>query len=122
MRILIADDHALFRDSLRSLLEAHDQEVVGEASNGNEAIELAWKLKPDVTLMDLTMPELDGLEATRRLVAELPEVKVVILTASDDDANLFEAIKAGAKGYLLKDLESSQFFALLEGVAEASLP
>ncbi len=116
MRILIADDHALFRDSLRSLLEAHDQEVVGEASNGNEAIELAWKLKPDVTLMDLTMPDLDGLEATRRLVAELPEVKVVILTASDDDANLFEAIKSGAKGYLLKDLESSQFFALLEGV------
>ena len=116
MRILIADDHALFRDGLRSLLEAHDIEVVGEASNGEEAVELAWKLKPDVTLMDLMMPGIDGLEATKRLVAELPEVKVVILTASDDDANLFEAIKSGAKGYLLKDLESSQFFSLLEGV------
>ncbi len=116
MRILIADDHALFRDGLRSLLEAHDIEVVGEASNGEEAVELAWKLKPDVTLMDLMMPGIDGLEATKRLVAELPEVKVVILTASDDDANLFEAIKSGAKGYLLKDLESTQFFSLLEGV------
>ena len=116
MRILIADDHALFRDSLRSLLEARDLEVVGEAGNGKEAIELSWELKPDVVLMDLTMPEMDGLEATQRLVAELPEVKVVILTASDDEASLFEAIKSGAKGYLVKDLESSAFFSLLEGV------
>lgn len=117
MRILIADDHALFRDSLRSLLEAHDFEVSGEAEDGKQAVELAWKLKPDVVLMDLTMPEMDGLAATRQLAAELPDVKVVILTASDDDANLFEAIKAGAKGYLLKDLQSSQFFSLLEGVS-----
>ncbi len=116
MRILVADDHALFRDSLRSLLEAHDLDVVGEAKNGKEAVELAWKLKPDVVLMDLTMPEMNGMEATKRLAAELPEVKVVILTASDDDSNLFEAIKSGAKGYLLKDLESRQFFSLLEGV------
>lgn len=116
MRILIADDHALFRDSLRSLLESHDIEVVGEAKNGKEAIELSWESKPDVVLMDLMMPEMDGLEATRRIAAELPDVKVVILTAADDDANLFEAIKSGAKGYLLKDLESAQFFSLLEGV------
>lgn len=116
MRILIADDHALFRDSLRSLLESHDIEVVGEAKNGKEAIELSWESKPDVVLMDLMMPEMDGLEATRRIAAELPDVKVVILTAADDDANLFEAIKSGAKGYLLKDLESGQFFSLLEGV------
>ena len=116
MRILIADDHTLFRDSLRSLLEAHDVEVVGEAENGEQAIQLAWQLKPDVVLMDLSMPVLDGMEATKRLAAELPEVKVVILTASDDDGNLFEAIKSGAKGYLLKDLESRQFFSLLEGV------
>ncbi len=116
MRILVADDHALFRDSLRSLLESHDFEVVGEASNGQEAITLSWELKPDVVLMDLMMPELDGLEATKQLAAELPDVKVVILTAADDDSKLFEAIKSGAKGYLLKDLESSQFFALLEGV------
>ena len=116
MRILIADDHALFRDSLRSLLESHDLEVVGEARNGREAVSLAWDCKPDVILMDLMMPEMDGLEATRQLAGELPDVKVVILTASDDDSNLFEAIKSGAKGYLLKDLESAQFFALLDGV------
>ncbi len=118
MRILIADDHALFRDALKSLLGARDFEVVGEASNGREAIELAWKLKPDLVLMDLTMPEIDGLEATKRLAAELPELKVVVLTASDDDASLFEAIKSGARGYLVKDLESSTFFGLLEGVAK----
>lgn len=116
MRVLIADDHALFRDSLRSLLESHDLEVVGEASNGKDAIELTWECKPDVVLMDLMMPEMDGLEATKRIVAELPEVKVIILTASEDDSDLFEAIKSGAKGYLQKDLESEQFFDLLEGV------
>ena len=85
MRILIADDHALFRDSLRSLLTARDYDVVGEASNGQEAVTLAWRLKPDLVLMDLMMPQVDGLTATRQLVAELPEVKVVMLTASDDD-------------------------------------
>ncbi len=116
MRILIADDHALFRDSLRSLLEAHDLNVVAEAKDGKEAVEMAWDTKPDVVLMDLTMPEMNGLEATKQLAAELPDVKVVILTASDDDTHLFDAIKAGAKGYLLKDLESGQFFSLLEGV------
>jgi len=117
MRILIADDHALFRDSLRSLLESHDLDVVGEASNGREAVEMAWRLKPDVVLMDLLMPEVDGIEATKRLAAELPDVKVIMLTAVDDDANLFEAIKSGAKGYLLKNLESDRFFTLLEGVS-----
>ncbi len=117
MRILIVDDHALFRDSLRSLLTARDLEVVGEAGDGKEAIRLAWELKPDIVLMDLTMPEMDGLEATKRLAAELPEVKIIVLTAADDDAKLFEAIKSGAKGYLLKNLESSEFFELLEGVS-----
>ena len=109
MRILIADDHALFRDGLRSLLAANDLEVVGEASNGEEAVELSWQLKPDVVLMDLGMPEVDGIEATKQLAAELPEIKVVVLTASEDEDHLFEAIKSGAKGYLLKDLQSEQF-------------
>jgi DNA-binding NarL/FixJ family response regulator len=117
MRILIVDDHALFRDGLRSLLESHDLEVVGEASNGREAVALAWALKPDMILMDLLMPGMDGLEATKRLTAELPDVKVLILTAADDDGKLFEAIRSGAKGYLLKDLESRDFFTLLDGVA-----
>ena len=118
MRILIADDHALFRDSLKSLLTAHGHFVAGEARNGREAVELARKLEPDVVLMDLSMPEMDGLTATKLLAAEAPAVKIVVLTASDDDANLFEAIKAGAKGYLLKNLEAEQFFALLEGVRQ----
>jgi DNA-binding NarL/FixJ family response regulator len=118
MRVLIADDHALFRESLRSLLEAHDVEVVGEAGNGRAAVEEAWRSKPDIVLMDLAMPELDGLEATRLLAAELPEIKVIVLTASDDDAKLFEAIKSGAKGYLLKDLKADRFLELLKGVEQ----
>ncbi|HJX29665.1 MAG TPA: response regulator transcription factor [Thermoanaerobaculia bacterium] len=114
--ILIADDHALFRDSLRSLLEARGLTVVGEARNGREAVELARRIKPDIVLMDLSMPEMDGLAATRLISAELPAVKVVVLTASDEDSKLFEAIKSGAQGYLLKNLESEEFFALLEGI------
>lgn len=113
MRILIADDHALFRDGLRSLLTAEGHEVVGEAKTGREAIRLAKELSPDLVLMDVSMPELDGLEATGQLTAEIPEVKVVILTASDSDETLFEAIKSGAQGYLLKNLEADDFFALL---------
>jgi DNA-binding NarL/FixJ family response regulator len=116
MKVVIADDHALFRESLRSLLEARGLTVLGEAKNGREAVELARKLKPDVVLMDLSMPEMDGLAATRLISADQPEVKVVVLTASDEDSKLFEAIKSGAQGYLLKNLESSEFFALLEGI------
>jgi len=116
MKLVIADDHALFRDSLRSLLTARDHEVAGEAADGEEAIRLAWEIKPDVILMDLSMPGMGGLEATRRLAAELPDVKVVILTASPEERDLFEAIKAGAKGYLLKDIQSDQFFEFLDGV------
>ena len=116
MRVLIADDHALFRDGLRSLLEARGIEVVGEAKNGREAIELARRYRPDIVLMDLTMPEVDGLTATRLVATELPDVRVVILTASDDEADVFEAIKSGAQGYLLKNLEADEFFQALESV------
>jgi DNA-binding NarL/FixJ family response regulator len=114
MRILIADDHTLFRDGLRSLLQVAGHEVIGEARNGLEAIELTKSLAPDMVLMDVSMPELDGINATRRLTTEVPGVKVVILTASEADAKLFDAIKAGAQGYLLKNLEAEDFFALLE--------
>jgi DNA-binding NarL/FixJ family response regulator len=114
MRILIADDHALFRDGMRSLLRSEGHEVVAEAKNGREAIALAHQQKPDVVLMDLSMPEVDGLTATRTIVAELPDVKVIILTASDEDINLFEAIRSGAQGYLMKDLEADQFFDMLD--------
>lgn len=118
MRVLLADDHSLFRDGIKSLLRSRRYELVGEARDGNEAVEMARRLRPDVVLMDLAMPHLDGLSATKILSAEMPEVKVVIVTASEDDADLFEAIKAGAKGYLLKDLRADQFFALLDGVAQ----
>ncbi|HEX6177127.1 MAG TPA: response regulator transcription factor [Thermoanaerobaculia bacterium] len=114
MRILIADDHSLFRDGLRSLLAAQGHEVVGEARNGREAIKLAHELQPDLLLMDISMPELDGLAATRQLTSELPALKIVILTASQEDATLFDAMKAGAQGYLLKNLEADDFFALLD--------
>jgi DNA-binding NarL/FixJ family response regulator len=117
MRVLIADDHALFRDGLRSLLEARGVDVVGEAPDGRVAVALACQERPDVVLMDLAMPDLSGLAATRLISARCPAVKVVVLTASEDDADLFEAIKSGAQGYLLKNLESDQFFHLLDGVA-----
>jgi DNA-binding NarL/FixJ family response regulator len=118
VRILIADDHSLFRDGLRSLLTAEGHEVVGEAKNGREAVALARKTNPDLVLMDLSMPEVDGLAATKILSAELPHLKVVILTASESDTSLFEAIKSGAQGYLLKNLEAEDFFALLERAAK----
>lgn len=117
MRVLIADDHALFRDGLRSLLEAQGVEVVAEARNGREAVALAHVHQPDVVLMDLTMPEMGGLDATRLLATQSPGVAVVVLTASEDDADLFEAIKSGAQGFLPKDLEARRFFALLEGIS-----
>lgn len=116
MRVLLADDHALFRDGIRSLLEARGVEIVGEAENGRSAVELALQLKPDLVLMDLSMPELGGLAATRLISAEAPDVKVIVLTASEDDADLFEAIKSGAQGYLLKNLKADELMAMLENV------
>jgi len=117
MRILIADDHALFRDGLRSLLGAQGHDVIGEAKNGREAVALARETKPDMVLMDLSMPEVDGLAATKLITAEMPDIKVVILTASESDETLFGAIKSGAEGYLLKNLEADDFFSLLDRAA-----
>jgi DNA-binding NarL/FixJ family response regulator len=116
MRLLIADDHALFRASLRALLEARGHEVVGDTGSGEQAVELATSLSPDVVLMDLSMPGIGGIEATRQLLAAQPGTKVVVLTGSDDDADLFQALEVGAQGYLLKNLEAKSFFSLLEGV------
>jgi len=117
VRILIADDHSLFRDGLRSLLTANGHEVVAEAKNGREAVQLAREHHPEIVLMDLSMPEMDGLAATKLITAETTQAKVIMLTASDDDANLFEAIKSGAQGYLLKNLEADDFFAMLDRAA-----
>ena len=122
MRVLLADDHPLFRDGVRSLLEARGVEVVGEAGDGQEALEAAVRLKPDVILMDITMPRMDGLEATRLIKVRLPDVKVVVLTVSDEDRVLFEAIKSGAQGYLLKDLQADEFFNLLSGIERGEAP
>lgn len=116
MRVLLADDHALFRAGISSLLRAWSQEVVGEAANGLEALELSRRLRPDLVLMDISMPDCNGLEATRLIKAELPDTRIVIVTVSDDDANLFEAIKSGAEGYLLKDASGEELQRTLEAV------
>jgi DNA-binding NarL/FixJ family response regulator len=117
MRTLLVDDHALFRDGVASLLLAWGHEVVGQASDGGEAIELVESTAPDVVLMDVRMPRVSGLEATAEIKARHPEVAIVMLTVSEDEADLFRAIKAGAQGYLLKNLEAPQLRSMLEGVA-----
>ena len=118
LRVLLVDDHILFRTGVKAVLAARsDMEVVGEAGDGLEAVALARETMPDVILMDITMPGCDGLEATRRIKREMPYVKVFMLTVSDDDENLFEAIKSGAQGYLTKDLKAQQLFDVLEGLA-----
>jgi len=106
-RIVIADDQALFREGLRTLLSTRpDMEVVGEAANGEEAIALLESVRPDVVLMDLRMPVVDGIQATAHIRERWPEIPVLVLTTFDDDANLFGALRAGAAGYLLKDVSS----------------
>jgi two-component system NarL family response regulator len=105
LRVLIVDDHALFRRGLQMVLGGEpDIEVVGEASDGGEAVEKAKALKPDVVLMDVRMPRRSGIEAAGEIRAELPEAKILMLTTSDEEADLYEAIKAGASGYLLKEI------------------
>ena len=122
MRILLADDHALFRDGVASLLQAWGFEVVGQAADGLEAVKLARQLMPDLVLMDIRMPRCRGLEATRLIKAEMPEVKVVILTVSDEEDDLFEAIKSGAEGYILKNVAGAEFAELLKGVGQGEAP
>ena len=116
MRVLVADDHTLFRDGIVSLLEAAGFEVVGQVGDGRAAVEAALLLNPDLVLLDLTMPELSGLEALEQIHQALPATPVVMLTMSDDDADVLAAIKAGARGYLLKSLNAEEFFAMLEGL------
>jgi DNA-binding NarL/FixJ family response regulator len=117
MRTVLVDDHTLFRDGVASLLLAWGHEVVGQASDGSEAVELVDETSPDVVLMDVRMPNVSGIEATAQIKARHPEVAIVMLTVSEDEADLFRAIKAGAQGYLLKNLEAPQLRTMLEGVA-----
>jgi DNA-binding NarL/FixJ family response regulator len=118
IRVLIADDHKLFRQGLISLMRTREDlvDVVGEAASGDEAVRLAERLRPDVVLMDIYMPQGDGLQATREIRARLPQVAVVMLTSSESDEHLYEAVQIGAAGYLLKSLDADELFDLLTGV------
>jgi len=116
IRLLIADDHHIVRKGIKALLATEpDLQVVGEADNGVEAVEKAGALKPDVILMDLMMPQMDGIEATRRITAERPETRILVLTSFAADDKVFPAVKAGALGYLLKDSAPEQ---LLEAIRQ----
>ena len=122
MRVLLVDDHPLVLEGLKNLLAARGVDVVGMAGDGQEAVELARRLRPDVILMDVRMPGLSGPEATRRIKAMLPDTKIVMLTVSAADEDLFEAARSGADGYLLKSLDAEQFFSLLAQVASGEAP
>lgn len=123
LRILLVDDHTLIRKGIMALMQNRKEfEVVGEAGDGYEAVVKARSLQPDVILMDIHMPHCDGLEATRLIPEELPDVNIVILTVSADNEHLLQALQAGAKGYLLKDMEPRQLFELLQGVARGEEP
>lgn len=121
-RVLLVDDHGLFLEGLQNLLRAGGYPVVGVARDGMEALQLARSLRPDVILMDVRMPVCGGLTATRLIHAEMPECKIVMLTTSAEDADLFDALKSGASGYLLKNLEPNQLFDYLEGLARGEAP
>jgi len=116
MKVLLVDDHALFLEGLQKLLSGRGVQVVGTARDGLEGLEKTRQLSPDIILMDIRMPGCDGLTATRLIKAEKPETKIVMLTTSTDEADLFEAIKSGACGYLLKSLEAEPFITYLQGV------
>jgi DNA-binding NarL/FixJ family response regulator len=120
IRVLVADDHKLFRQGLISLMAAHENmvEVVGEAASGEEVIRLTDELRPDVVLMDIYMPNGDGLQATREIKARFPKTAVVMLTSSEKDEHLYEAVRLGASGYLLKSLDAEELFDLLSGVTQ----
>jgi DNA-binding NarL/FixJ family response regulator len=118
IRILLVDDQRLMRDGLRTLLELEaDLEVVGEAENGQAAIELYENFQPAVVLMDIRMPGMDGVEATRRIVGRWPEARIIILTTFDDDVYIFEGLRAGALGYMLKDVSGAELTEAIRKVA-----
>ncbi|RMA90600.1 response regulator [Priestia megaterium] len=122
-RILIVDDHAHAREGIRDILEEYeDFIIVGEGNNGQEAIELTEKLMPDIVLMDIGMPVMDGLEATKQIKLQFPYVKIVVITVSDDITDLFDALKKGAQGYLLKNLQSEVWYDYLRAFALDEVP
>ncbi len=124
MRIVLVDDQPLVRNGIASLLQARGHEVVAEAGDGQEGVAAVRRTRPDLVLMDLQMPVMDGLEATRLLAVEFPQLRIVILTVSDQEQDLLEAVKSGAHGYLLKDLEAEEFFEAIDaaGSGESVIP
>lgn len=123
LRILLADDHVLFRKGISALIASRrDMQIVGEASDGLQAVALARETKPDVVLLDIHMPRCNGLEAIPQILNDTPETRIVMLTVSEEDRDLFASIRGGAFGYLLKDLEPQQLFNLLEGVRRGEAP
>jgi NarL family two-component system response regulator LiaR len=118
-RVLIADDHKLFRQGLIGLMKTREDlvDVVGEAETGEEAIQLAETLRPDVILMDIYMPNMDGLQAAKEIRRKFPNIAIVMLTSSERDGHLYEAVQLGVSGYLLKSLDADELFNLLEGVS-----
>jgi DNA-binding NarL/FixJ family response regulator len=118
IQILIAEDSKAFREGLRDLLKAvPDMQLVGEASNGSEAVALARRLQPDVILMDLHMPDVNGIEATRQILRTSPHIAILVLTMYDDDSSVFAAMRAGARGYLLKGALKNEILRAIQGVA-----
>ncbi len=121
--MLLVDDHSIFREGLAHVLAKRKEfQVVGQAKDGKEAFQKAKELKPDLVLMDIYMPGGDGLEATWRITEALSSTKVIILTVSEEDKNLFQAIKCGASGYLLKDVEIEQLYEMLRGIFRGEAP
>jgi len=116
-RVLIADDQELIRSGFRLILEAHGLDVVGEAADGDQAVELAHAQRPDLILMDVRMPRMNGIEATRQVARDLPEVKVLVLTTFDLDEYVYDALRAGASGFLLKDVGRADLVAAVNVVA-----
>ena len=122
MKILLVDDHTLFMEGIKNLLTVRGFQVVGTARDGLEGLSAARALRPDLILMDIQMPRCDGLTATRLIKAEMPDVKIVMLTVSEGNDDLFEAIKSGASGYLIKNLDADRFIELLSALAEGDAP
>ena len=118
IKVLLVDDHTLFRDGMKALLSRQESvEIIGEAGNGTEGIRKALELSPDVVLMDLNMPDMTGFEAIRKILEVKPDTKILMLTVSEDDEDLFNAVRAGAMGYLLKNVESERLVSSVQQVA-----